>query len=175
MRRRVSGIAAALFTAGALAVAGCSSTTAGGSAGGSGTAAAGSGPTVEVKDISGLGPTLVTADGKTLYFADQDSSSQIKCVQGCLHFWAPLTVPSGAMPSGSGDLSTVDRPDGPTQVLFHGKPLYTFTLDSGAGKADGNGVTDAFSGTTFTWHAATVSGAAAPATPSPGSSGGYRY
>jgi predicted lipoprotein with Yx(FWY)xxD motif len=173
MRRRISGVAAALFTAAALVVAGCSSTAATGNGSGSGTAAGGQ--TVEVKDIGGLGPTLVTADGKTLYFADQDSGSQIECVQGCLHFWTPLTVPSGAMPTGTGDLSTINRPDGPTQVLFHGKPLYTFTLDGGAGKADGNGVTDAFSGTTFTWHAATVSGSAAPTTPSPGSSGGYRY
>ena len=174
MRRRISGVAAALFTAAALAVAGCSSTAATGNGSGSG-AAAGSGQTVEIKDIGGLGPTLVTADGNTLYFADQDSGSQIRCVQGCLHFWVPLTVPSGAMPTGTGDLSTVNRPDGPTQVLFQGKPLYTFTLDGGAGKADGNGVTDSFSGTTFTWHAATVSGSAATTAPSPGSSGGYRY
>ena len=178
MRRRASGVAAALFTAGALIVAGCSSTASGGNGSGSGAAAGGgAGQTVQVKNISGLGPTLVTADGKTLYFADQDSSSQIKCVQGCLHFWMPLTVQSGNTPTGSGDLSTVSRPDGPTQVVFHGKPLYTFALDSGAGQTGGNGLTDAFSGTTFNWHAATVSGSATTApSPAPSSGGGgYHY
>jgi predicted lipoprotein with Yx(FWY)xxD motif len=190
MRRRASGVAAVLFTAVALAVAGCAST-AGNSAAGStgsghgsgaaagstgsghGSGAAAGGKTVEVRTVGALGPTLVTADGKTLYFTDQDSSSQIMCVQGCVHFWVPLTVPSGTTPTGTDDLSTAARPDGPTQVLFRGKPLYTFSLDSGAGEADGDGVSDSFAGTTFTWHAATVSGATAA--PSPAGSGGYRY
>jgi predicted lipoprotein with Yx(FWY)xxD motif len=130
-------------------------------------------PTVDVRTIVGLGSTLVTANGKTLYFADQDSAGQIHCLQACLHFWAPLTVASGAVPTGQSGLATTTRPDGLVQVVYQGKPLYTFTLDGGSGHADGNGVSDSFAGTTFTWHAATV-GAAPSSTPSPGGAGNYR-
>ncbi len=167
MRRWAPGIAAALLTT--LALAGCG----GGANNQAGSTPAAAQQTVSVHAIDGLGPTLVTASGATLYFADQDSSGQIHCLDACLRFWIPLTVPAGGTPTGSGDLATTTRPDGMVQVLYRGKPLYTFSLDSGAGHADGNGVTDAFAGTTFTWHAATV-GAAPTTTPSPGGAGGYR-
>jgi predicted lipoprotein with Yx(FWY)xxD motif len=168
MRRWAPIIAAALLTTVALAGCGRAANNQAGSA-----APAAAEPTVGIRTIDGLGPTLVTAGGATLYFADQDSRGQIHCVDACLRFWMPLTVPAGGTPTGSGDLATTTRPDGLVQVLYRGKPLYTFSLDSGAGKADGNGVTDAFGGSTFTWHAATV-GAAPSTTPSPSGAGGYR-
>lgn len=39
----------------------------------------------------------------------------------------------------------------------------------------GNGFKDTFNGINFTWHAATVTGAAAPAPSTPASNGGYHY
>jgi len=52
------------------------------------------------------------------------------------------------------------------QVTYDGKPLYTFTLDSQPGELTGNGVTDQFGGTQFTWHAAfTTGGASSSSTP----------
>ena len=74
------------------------------------------------------------------------------------------------------------------QLTFNGKPLYTFVQDS-PGQATGNGVTDSFGGTSFTWTAASTGGSAAssgssamPTTTSSSSSssggssgGGYGY
>lgn len=170
MRRWVPTIGAALLTAIALAACGSPANNPAAAP----PAAPAAQPTVGVRTIVGIGPTLVTAGGATLYFADQDTSAKIQCVQACLQFWVPLTVNAGDTPTGNADLTTTTRPDGLVQVLFHDKPLYTFTLDTGAGKADGNGVTDAFGGMTFTWHAATTEGPAPSTTPSSGGGGAYR-
>jgi predicted lipoprotein with Yx(FWY)xxD motif len=168
MRRWAPTIAAAILTATALA--GCGRPANNPAA----APAPPAQPTVSVRTIGGIGPTLVTSTGATLYFADQDTSSKIHCVQACLRFWIPLTVPAdGGTPTGNAELTTTTRPDGLVQVLFRDKPLYTFTLDGGVGKADGNGVTDTFAGTTFTWHAATTDGPAPSTTPSSGG-GAYR-
>jgi hypothetical protein len=43
-------------------------------------------------------------------------------------------------------------------VTFDGKPLYSFVQDS-PGKVTGNGFSDSFGGTNFTWTAATAGGA----------------
>src|SRR5699024_6257343 len=109
--------------------------------------------------------------------------------------WAPLTVTAQQRPTApSGvaeDLGTIERGDGSEQVTFDGKPLYTFSFDHGSGQVNGNGQSDSFDGTDFTWHAATPDGAApaSGSSESPGeydspgssgsssgsSSGGYRY
>jgi predicted lipoprotein with Yx(FWY)xxD motif len=138
-------------------------------AAGSGAAAA-----VSVKDVSGVGQTLVDASGKTLYFADQEAGGMLKCTGGCLGFWTPATGSATDAKSVSG-LSTMKRSDsGAEQLTFQGKPLYTFKLDTSAGDAKGNNFSDAFSGTNFTWHAATTKAAAAPS-PAPSSSSGNGY
>jgi predicted lipoprotein with Yx(FWY)xxD motif len=157
----------------ALAAGGCASgsNSTGGSAGTGNTSA-----TVSARDIAGVGTALIARDGKALYFSDQESSGTIHCVGGCLQFWTPLTVGSGGAPTtGSGvtgKLSTMNRPDGTAQVTYDGKPLYVFSLDA-PGQAKGNGFSDAFGGTTFTWHAAVVSGAASagPSSSNPYGSG----
>jgi hypothetical protein len=72
----------------------------------------------------------------------------------------------------------VKRSDGTSQVTFGGKPLYSFVQDS-SGQVTGNGFTDSFGGTNFTWTVATASGSAASSSPttssgsSSSSSGGY--
>ena len=57
-----------------------------------------------------------------------------------------------------------------------GKPLYSFVQDS-PGQVTGNGVSDSFGGTNFTWTAATVGGApsasGATTTTSGSNGGGY--
>ena len=45
------------------------------------------------------------------------------------------------------DLGTIKRPDGSTQVVLDGRPLYTFSFDHGAGQVGGDGQTDSFDGT----------------------------
>jgi predicted lipoprotein with Yx(FWY)xxD motif len=153
----------------------------GGGTGGS-TAAGGSTTTVSTRQISGVGSTLVDGGGRTLYFADQETGGQIKCVAGCLQFWQPLTVSGGAAPTAGagvgGMLATVSRPDGSSQVTYDGKPLYTFLRDGGVGQAGGNGFKDSFGGVDFLWHAAAVSATAAPgsgSSPSATDTGGNGY
>jgi predicted lipoprotein with Yx(FWY)xxD motif len=155
-----------------------------GGSGGSGGSTAAGGATVSARNIPGVGSTLVNSDGMTLYFADQETGGQIKCVSDCLKFWQPLNVPGGTTPTAGagvgGTLATISRPDGASQVTYDGKPLYAFTQD-GAGKAAGNGFKDSFGGVEFVWHAAAVSGAApagptsAPTATDNGGGNGYGY
>lgn len=159
---------------------GCGGSGNSGSGGGSAGGATGAGgATVSTRNIPGVGDALVNSDGKTLYFADQETGGQIKCVSDCLKFWQPLTLPGGTTPTAgtgvSGTLAMVSRPDGSSQVTYDGKPLYLFTQDA-AGKASGNGFKDSFGGMDFQWHAAAASGSApAPAPTSTYDSGGNGY
>ncbi len=66
----------------------------------------------------------------------------------------------------TGKLSSIQRPDGSSQVTYNGEPLYTFKLDTGPGQAHGNDFTDSFGGQSFVWHAATASGTAPAPAPS---------
>ena len=68
------------------------------------------------------------------------------------------------------------RPDGTSQVTFGGKALYSFVQDS-PGKVTGNGVSDSFGGTSFTWTAATTGATSADSssTSTGSSSGGGGY
>jgi predicted lipoprotein with Yx(FWY)xxD motif len=148
------------------------------SSSGSSTPAA-SGAAVSVKDVNGVGQALVDSAGKTVYFADQEASGKIACTGNCLSFWIPVPGSADAANSMAG-LGTVKRSDtGMEQLTYMSKPLYTFKLDKGPAQSTGNNAQDSFGGTSFTWHAATASGAAAPA-PAPSSSsssngGGYGY
>jgi predicted lipoprotein with Yx(FWY)xxD motif len=147
------------------------------------TPVASSSHTVTPKSIGGMSNVLVDSKGMALYTNDMDSGSKIACTGQCLSFWLPVASPSGGQPT-SGDssvqskLGTVKRSDGTSQVTFGGKPLYSFVQDS-SGQVMGNGFTDSFGGTNFTWTVATASGSAASSPPtttsgsSSSSSGGY--
>jgi len=169
MRRhqKVLGLAAVAIAAVVL-TAGCSSSNDG--------AATGTSSTVSTHDVPNIGTVLVNSDGKTLYFTDQESSGSILCKGACTSIWIPLTVAGGSTPTAragvSGALGTVTRPDGTTQVTHDGKPLYLFSLDTAAGQAGGNGVSDSFDGTSFLWHAATSTGSAPAQSPA---GPGYGY
>jgi predicted lipoprotein with Yx(FWY)xxD motif len=168
--------AGAVAAGAALAVAACR-----GESGTGGPAGTPDGSTVSVRSVDGVGTALTSADGRTLYFAEQETGGQIRCTDACLSFWTPLTVSSGTTPTAgsgvTGTLATVTRPDGKVQVTYDGKPLYEFTQDGGPGEAKGNGFKDSFNNAEFTWHAATPSGAARtdPAPTDTGNNGGYGY
>jgi predicted lipoprotein with Yx(FWY)xxD motif len=126
---------------------------------------------VSVKNVDGVGQTLVDANGKTLYFTDQEAGGMLKCTANCLTIWIPATGTAGGANAVSG-VSVEKRSDtGMDQLTFQGKPLYTFKLDTAAGQHQGNNAHDAFGGTSFTWHAATTT-AAAPTQPAPTQNGG---
>jgi predicted lipoprotein with Yx(FWY)xxD motif len=127
--------------------------------------AATNGETVSVQSVGGVGSVLVDSQGNTLYTNAQDSGSKVACTGQCTSIWPPLAAPSSGQPTSSDSsvqakLGVVQLPDGSSQVTYGGKPLYTFVQDS-PGKATGNGVTDSFGGTSFTWTAASSTGGTA--------------
>jgi predicted lipoprotein with Yx(FWY)xxD motif len=183
-RKSILAIASAALLA--LGVAACGGSSNSSSDSGSKTMpATGGGDTVSTKSISGTGNVLVDSTGMALYTNNMDSGSKIACTGQCLSFWLPVAAsggqPTSADSSVQAKLGTVKRPDGTSQVSWGGKPLYTFVQDS-PGKVTGNGFTDSFGGTNFTWTVATASGTAASSSPtttsgssSGGSSGGGGY
>jgi predicted lipoprotein with Yx(FWY)xxD motif len=171
-------LVAALAVAAATAVlVGCGGGNGSASAAGS-SAGGGAGITISSRQVSGVGTVLTDQSGKTLYTPEQEANGTIKCTGSCTSFWFPVTVANGATPhAGStltGKLSSIQRPDGSSQVTYNGEPLYTFKLDSGPGQAHGNDFTDSFGGQSFVWHAATASGTAPAPAPSSNPSG-YNY
>jgi len=87
-----------------------------------------------------LGKILVDAEGRTLYAFTPDTATTSACTGGCASAWPPLTA-TGA-PTGDGvsaDLTVITRPEGGTQVVAAGHPLYTFAGDAAAGDTTGQG------------------------------------
>jgi predicted lipoprotein with Yx(FWY)xxD motif len=187
---------AVLGALGVLVLAGCGSSGSGGGgnhattgSGGNQAAAGSGGTTLTVRSEAGRSGVLATADGRTLYESTQEHRTVLCKSSACTTIGVPLTVAAGQTPTApsqvSGTLGTIMRPDGMAQVALDGKPLYTFSVDQGAGQVKGDGVHDSFDGTDFTWQVATATGGAAPApsVPAPsapassaaGSSGSYTY
>jgi predicted lipoprotein with Yx(FWY)xxD motif len=104
---------------------------------------------------------LVNLKHHTLYSLSVEKHGKFICKASCTPIWHPLLVPAGVKPTGPVSLGTVKRPEGKTQVTYKGRPLYSFSGDSKAGEANGEGFKDV-----GTWHAAAVSKIAAP-TPAP--------
>ena len=83
----------------------------------------------------------------TRYFAGEgETTSSLQCTGStCLSLWKIATVPGGGSPTGgmhvTGKLATFSRSDGAgTQVTYNGMPLYTYSGDSQAGQANGQGL-----------------------------------
>jgi predicted lipoprotein with Yx(FWY)xxD motif len=118
---------------------------------------------VSVMNVDGVGDVLVDSDGAALYAADEEVGGDVLCTDACAAIWIPLTVPAGdGDPIADGDLEddlgVAERPDGPDQVTFDGRRLYRFADDPGPGEVTGDGFSDTFDGTLFTWHVATPAG-----------------
>lgn len=142
-------------------VAGCGSS----SSGGSGTTTLAPAKSVAASSFktasTPLGPVLVTSKGLTIYELAGDTTSNQTCDTACQAFWPPVM-------------------SGGSQVVINGHPAFTFTQDSGAGQTHGQGAKDTWG----TWWVLDTSGnpvttgaaapASAPATTSP-AGGGYGY
>ena len=146
----------------------------------------GGGQTVSTKSVSGVGTVLVDSSGQALYTNNRDSGMNVACTGSCNAIWVPLMAPSGGQPTSSDQavqskLGMV-KSSGGGQVTFGGKPLYTFAQDA-SGQVTGNGVTDNFGGTSFTWTVASTGQVAAGSnststssgSSSSGGGGGYGY
>ena len=138
--------------------------------------------TVSFMAAGSMGNILVDSSGKALYTPDQEADGTVHCVADCVAVWVPLAPGSSAptAPAGGPALAVIDRPDGTKQVTAAGRPLYTFSFDSG-GKVTGDGAADDFGSQHFTWHVVhsdgTITSAPAGTTPpsTPSSGGGYGY
>jgi predicted lipoprotein with Yx(FWY)xxD motif len=88
-----------------------------------------------------LGPTLVDADGMTLYGLTDDSGGVSTCEGSCAEAWPPLTVAGGELPTGldADVFSVVERSDGSFQLKAGAFPLYRFAGDSAPGDVNGQG------------------------------------
>jgi predicted lipoprotein with Yx(FWY)xxD motif len=141
-----------------------------GSSGSSGSS--GSEMATMVKTTSGShGTFLVDGSGHALYLFAKDQNGKSSCDGTCASFWPPAEVQGSPQAGGavkSGDLGTVKRSDGATQVTYHGHPLYYFSEDSAAGDTKGQGRDD-FGGT---WSLVTPAGAPVSASGSKGSGSG---
>ena len=171
-----AAICAFALAAGVAACGGSSSSSAGAASDGSATASmVGGAGTVSTKSVSGTGDVLVDSKGQALYTNNRDSGSQVACTGSCAAIWMPLMAPGGQPTSGvsavQAKLGVVKLPKGGSQVTFGGKPLYTFVQD-GPGEVTGNGVTDNFGGTSFTWTVASAPGTSTSSSATTSSSGG---
>ena len=154
-------------------VAGCTSSGAS-PAPSAGDASAAVGAAIGTASSANFGTVLTGPNGMTLYTHAGDSATSSTCTGQCATAWPPLTT-TGQVPAGigvTGELGTLTRADGTTQVSYGGQPLYYWQGDTKAGDVTGNGV-DRFS-------VATVGGAGpSPSTPgadaAPSAAGKYGY
>lgn len=95
-----------------------------------------------------VGDVLVDAGGRTLYVFSPDKHHAPTCTGGCAAVWPPLLVRHVRAGGGVHKrmLGSVKTGDGKRQATYDGWPLYTYSGDSKAGQANGQGVTG-FGGT----------------------------
>lgn len=123
------------------------------------TTAAATGVTVTVKHASKLGTIMAAGPKKlTVYMFEGDKGAASSCSGACASVWPPVTTsgsPTVAGAAHSGDLGTITRSDGTTQITYKGHPLYFFARDKDSGDAYGQGV----KGFGADWYVLTPSGA----------------
>jgi predicted lipoprotein with Yx(FWY)xxD motif/glucose/arabinose dehydrogenase len=91
-------------------------------------------------------PTLVGPNGHTLYTFAHDEDGESVCENQCAQNWPPLILDEGTEPvigtGVVGEVGTIQRTDGSTQVTYDGWPLYYFIQDLAPGDAVGQGIRD---------------------------------
>lgn len=100
-------------------------------------------PTILVRQDPVLGQYFADSAGRTLYLFTKDTApGESTCYDECATNWPPFVANEPfALPLGvGGELSTVQRTDGTTQVAYNGMPLYYFAGDTAAGDTNGQGV-----------------------------------
>jgi predicted lipoprotein with Yx(FWY)xxD motif len=105
------------------------------------TAPTSAGTRISSTTISGLGPVLVDAQGKTLYIFAPDKAKAVTCTASCAGVWPPVTL-SGSKAAVAGAvkaslLGSDPNPSGGRVLTYAGWPLYTYTGDGGPGTANG--------------------------------------
>ncbi len=112
---------------------------------------------VTARSSNNLGDYLVGGNGHTLYMFTSDKDGNSACYGQCARKWPPLLThgkprAGGGIPGG--ELGTITRKDGSTQVTCNGHPLYYFAADGKPGDDKGEALTQ-FGGK---WYALTPLG-----------------
>jgi predicted lipoprotein with Yx(FWY)xxD motif/uncharacterized cupredoxin-like copper-binding protein len=98
--------------------------------------------TVFVRQDPALGPILTDPNGMTLYLFTNDTvPGESTCYDECATNWPIFTAdePLGLPGNVEGELTTITRTDGTTQVAYNGIPLYYFARDTQPGETNGQG------------------------------------
>ncbi len=101
--------------------------------------------TVFVRQDPALGTILTDPKGMTLYLFTKDTTrGESTCYDRCAQAWPPYTAAESlTLPSGvPGELTTISRTDGTTQIAYNGIPLYYWANDQQPGDTTGQGVGD---------------------------------
>jgi predicted lipoprotein with Yx(FWY)xxD motif/uncharacterized cupredoxin-like copper-binding protein len=102
-------------------------------------------PTVFVRQDPVLGPILTDQAGMTLYLFTKDTTEgESTCYDECAQNWPPFTAeePFSLPFTMDGELTTISRTDGSSQVAYNGIPLYYWAKDTEPGQTTGQGVGD---------------------------------
>jgi predicted lipoprotein with Yx(FWY)xxD motif len=130
-----------------------------------------SGKTVLTATVPGTGVILVDSQGHALYTHTDENGKAVECTGECATVWPPLTV-SGKKVKAAKGVKALATTGADHQVTSKKLPLYTFSKDTEAGSATGDGV-NAFGGT---WHVVTVKAKASKSEPTTNAgSGGVAF
>lgn len=117
-----------------------------------------SGAEVTVAENDSLGEYLADADGVSLYLFVDEAGDPAPCTSDeCLGAWPVFSTDGEPVAGDDVDaslLSTTEGPDGSTQVVYNGWPLWYFVGDQAAGDVNGQGIAS-FGGI---WYLVTPSG-----------------
>ena len=136
--------------------------------------------TIKTASVAGLGKVLVDGAGRTLYTLTSEAAGKITCTSasGCTKYWSQIDSKSGQRRQTRGGaraslIGSEKGASGTRLLTYHGWPLYTYSGDSAAAPANGEGL-KSFGGK---WYAVSASGSlvksAASANSPTSGSGGY--
>lgn len=93
-----------------------------------------------------LGEIVVDSEGMVVYYFtnDEADSGVSACEGGCLEAWPPVLTDSETPEAEgvTGELGTIETPDGELQVTINGMPIYYFAEDEAPGDTNGQGVNE---------------------------------
>ncbi len=92
-----------------------------------------------------LGTYLIGSNGMTLYTFTKDGTASSTCYGQCAATWPPYTIGDASFLSNiqagvTGDVGSIVRADGGTQVTYNGHPLYFYSKDTVSGDTNGQNV-----------------------------------
>ena len=115
-------------------------------------------PFLQALRVKGTIPILVDSSHRTLYLLSNEKSAHLHCTGACLTYWPPVLVSRATAkislgPGVKGKIGFIARTRTMKQVTFNSYPLYRFSGDVRAGKANGEGLAS-FGGTWYVLKAA---------------------